>query len=49
MMGALKSGRAYVPIDISYHKERVKLYLSEVKAKVIFDFSEGNDLEMLKL
>ena len=36
MMGALKSGRAYVPIDISYPKERVEAIISEVKPKVLF-------------
>ncbi|MBE6062433.1 MAG: amino acid adenylation domain-containing protein [Clostridium butyricum] len=45
MMAALKSGRAYVPIDISYPKERVETIQSEVKAKIIFDFSEGNDFK----
>lgn len=45
MMGALKSGRAYVPIDISYPKERVETILSEVKSKVIFDFSKGNEFK----
>lgn len=45
MMGALKSGRAYVPIDISYPKERVEAIISEVKPKVLFDFSEGNNFE----
>ena len=40
MMAALKSGRAYVPIDVSYPKERVETIQSEVKAKVIFDFSD---------
>ncbi len=43
MMAALKSGRAYVPIDISYPKERVETIMSEVHPKVLFDFSEGNE------
>jgi D-alanine--poly(phosphoribitol) ligase subunit 1 len=42
MIGALKSGRAYVPIDISYPKERVDIIIDEVKPKVLFDFSSGN-------
>ena len=45
MMAALKSGRAYVPIDISYPKERVESIISEVKPKVLFDFSEENNFE----
>ncbi len=49
MMGALKSGRAYVPIDISYPKERVETILSEVKSKVLFDFSEGNEFKNTKV
>lgn len=49
MMGALKSGRAYVPIDISYPKERVETILSEVKSKVLFDFSEGNEFNNTKV
>ena len=49
MMAALKSGRAYVPIDVSYPKERVETIQSEVKAKVIFDFSEGNDFSSAKI
>lgn len=49
MMAALKSGRAYVPIDVSYPKERVETIQSEVKAKVIFDFSEGNDFNSARI
>ena len=49
MMAALKSGRAYVPIDISYPKERVEAIQSEVKSKVIFDFSEGIEFKNAKV
>ncbi|WP_252231654.1 D-alanine--poly(phosphoribitol) ligase subunit DltA [Clostridium sp. ZBS15] len=42
MIAALKSGRAYVPIDISYPQERVEAIISEVNSKIIIDFSEGN-------
>lgn len=42
MMGALKSGRAYIPIDISYPKERVDTIIEEVNPDVLFDFSEGH-------
>lgn len=48
MMGALKSGRAYVPIDVSYPKERVENIIAEVKPKVLFDFSEGNDFKNIR-
>jgi D-alanine--poly(phosphoribitol) ligase subunit 1 len=49
MIGALKSGRAYVPIDISYPKERVESIISEVKPKVIFDFSEDNEFKDIRV
>ncbi len=42
MIAALKSGRAYIPIDISYPKERVEAIINEVHPKVLIDFSEGN-------
>lgn len=51
MIGTLKSGRAYVPIDISYPKERVDIIIKKVKAKILFDFSLGNtfyDVEVIK-
>ena len=41
MIGALKSGRAYIPIDISYPKERVDTIIHEVRPEILFDFSEG--------
>lgn len=49
MMGALKSGRAYIPIDISYPKERVETIIDEVKPDVLFDFSEGNEFNNIKV
>lgn len=49
MIGALKSGRAYVPIDISYPKERVEAIIDEVKPKLLFDFSEGNEFKGLRV
>lgn len=40
MIGALKSGRAYVPMDISFPEQRVKDILSSVKPNILFDFSD---------
>ena len=41
MMGALKSGRAYVPLDISFPADRVNQVITEVKPKVIFNCTEN--------
>ena len=49
IMGALKSGRAYIPIDVSYPKERVEAIISEVNPKVLVDFSKGNTFENLRV
>ncbi|WP_294153819.1 D-alanine--poly(phosphoribitol) ligase subunit DltA [uncultured Clostridium sp.] len=49
MIGALKSGRAYIPIDISYPKERVDTIIEEVKPDILFDFSEGNIFSGIKV
>lgn len=49
MMAALKSGRAYIPIDISYPKERVEAIISEVNPKVLIDFSKGNTFENIRV
>lgn len=42
MIAALKSGRAYVPMDISFPVERVKDILESVKPDILFDFSNGD-------
>ena len=49
MMAALKSGRAYIPIDISYPKERVEAIIGEVKPKILVDFSQGNTFENMRV
>jgi D-alanine--poly(phosphoribitol) ligase subunit 1 len=49
MMAALKSGRAYIPIDISYPKERVEAILGEVHPKILVDFSEGNNFDNVRV
>lgn len=49
MIGALKSGRAYIPIDISYPKERVEAIIQEVRPNVLFDFSCGNTFNDIKV
>ncbi|MBW6408707.1 D-alanine--poly(phosphoribitol) ligase subunit DltA [Clostridium weizhouense] len=49
MMSALKSGRAYIPIDISYPKERVDAIISEVNPKILIDFSEGNTFDNIRV
>lgn len=41
MIAALKSKRAYVPMDISFPEQRVKDVVTSVKPNIIFDFSDG--------
>ncbi|SFD44103.1 D-alanine--poly(phosphoribitol) ligase subunit DltA [Clostridium uliginosum] len=41
MMGALKSGRAYVPLDITFPEQRVNQIINEIKPKVIFNFTDS--------
>ena len=45
MLGALKSGRAYIPLDITFPVERVKQVVQEVNAKIVINFTE-KDLEI---
>ena len=40
MMGALKSGRAYIPLDVTFPVERVNQIIEEVKADIIINFTE---------
>lgn len=40
MIGSLKSGRAYVPMDISFPEQRVRDVISAVKPNILFDFSD---------
>ncbi len=40
MLAALRSGRAYVPLDVTFPVERVKQVINEVKAKFIINFTE---------
>lgn len=40
MLAALKSGRAYVPLDVTFPIERVKQVINEVDAKVVVNFTE---------
>ena len=47
MLAALKSGRAYVPLDVTFPIERVKQVINEVEAKVVINFTEEN-LEALQ-
>ncbi|SDP07156.1 D-alanine--poly(phosphoribitol) ligase subunit DltA [Clostridium gasigenes] len=44
MMGALKSGRAYIPLDVTFPVERVKQVIEEVNAKIVINLTDG-DLE----
>lgn len=44
MIGALKSGRAYVPLDITFPEQRVNQVITEIKPKIIFNFTK-NSLE----
>ncbi len=46
MLGALKSGRAYIPLDVTFPVERVKQVIDEVKAKIVINFTEeGLDID----
>lgn len=49
MIGALKSGRAYVPLDISFPLDRVFEVTKEVKPKVVFNFSDEKEFEGLNV
>lgn len=40
MIAALKSGRAYVPLDVTFPIERVKQVINEVESKFIINFTE---------
>ena len=42
MMGALKAGRAYVPIDVTFPMDRVGQIIKDVEAKVIINFTDEN-------
>ena len=42
MMGALKSGRAYVPLDISFPGDRISQIIGEVSPKVIFNCTDNS-------
>lgn len=44
MFGAIKSGRPYIPIDVTFPLERVKEIVEEVNCDIVIDFS-GLDLE----
>lgn len=42
MVAALKTGRAYVPLDITFPEKRVKEIICETEAEVIFNYAERN-------
>lgn len=41
IVGALKSGRAYVPLDVTFPIERVNQVINEVNPKVIVNFTNS--------
>ncbi|WP_331275577.1 D-alanine--poly(phosphoribitol) ligase subunit DltA [Peptostreptococcus equinus] len=41
MIGALKSGRAYVPMDVSFPQQRVDDVVEAVCPDMVFDFTDG--------
>jgi D-alanine--poly(phosphoribitol) ligase subunit 1 len=49
MLAALKSGRAYIPIDTTYPKERVEAIQEEVKSKVLINFSHEESFEDIEV
>jgi len=42
MIGALKSGRAYVPLDVTFPEARINQIIDEVKPRVIFNFTNDS-------
>ncbi|WP_375191170.1 amino acid adenylation domain-containing protein [Chryseobacterium sp.] len=48
ILGILKSGGAYVPIDIDYPQERIDYILKDTGAKVVIDESLFSDFEKVK-
>lgn len=42
MIAALKTGNAYVPMDISFPEQRVSDVIETVEPRVVFDFSDGD-------
>lgn len=42
VLGILKSGAAYVPIDVNYPQERISFIKEDIKSKVIIDENELN-------
>lgn len=53
MIAALKTGRAYVPLDITYPVQRVEEIAQEIRAEFLFSFVEEefsyNDVEIVKM
>lgn len=45
MIGALKSGRAYIPLDVTFPVERVLTVAEEVEPKIIFNFTDSSKEE----
>lgn len=45
MIAALKSGRAYVPVDVTFPKDRIENILKEVQPKIVINCT-NNDLEI---
>jgi amino acid adenylation domain-containing protein len=43
ILGILKAGAAYVPIDIDYPKERVAFILNDIGAKIILSSGKGKE------
>ena len=44
IIGVLKSGAAYIPIDLSYPKERIDYILGDCEAKLVIMLEENKDL-----
>lgn len=52
MIAALKSGRAYVPVDITFPEDRINSILKEVNPKVIINCTEkemSNDISIMDI
>ena len=49
MIACLKTGRAYVPLDITYPQKRVCDIIREVEAEIVFNFTDVNLEELNKV
>lgn len=44
IFGALKSGRGYVPIDVTFPPDRIRMILEQISPKIVVNFTDFTDL-----